>query len=101
MESFFLRITPENDDNERNLEKNIGTIQDICFFLKTFCSETELHVQLLKGAHNDDKIPDLIEDQSQASNLEYNPPENPNEIYPFELYPEIFTYDAIDPTKCK
>lgn len=33
--------------------------------------------------------------------IEYKLPENPNEVYPFELYPEIFTYETIDPEKCK
>lgn len=98
MESFFTRIIRDNDENEENLQKNITTIQDVCFFLKIFCSETQLHVQLLKDPHEDEAKSDFID---EVGDMEYKPPENPNEIYPYELYPEIFTYKAIDPSKCK
>lgn len=102
--AFFTRIIIENeehpDEQQEGLQDNIRSIQEICFFLKTFCSETELHTQLLKN-HDAIAIPDVIKEQLDNSDLEFQPPENPNEIYPFELYPEIFTYETVDPAKCK
>lgn len=89
------------DEQLEGLEENIRHIQEICFFLKTLCSETELHTQLLKSK-NEDKtaIPDGIVEQLENGDVEYQAPENPNEIYRFELYPELFTYEMVDPKKC-
>lgn len=88
----------EAHPNNELLEDDVTSIQDICFFLKTFCAETELHTQLLKSKSKDETSVDIIEEQLDT---EYKLPENPNEVYPFELYPEIFTYETIDPEKCK
>lgn len=102
MNLFFSRIITENEEHpDEPVEGNIRSIQEICFFLKTFCSEIELHTQLLKSKLKDE--PKTIKDEHYLENgdIEYSAPENPNEIYPFELYPDIFTYEMVDPSKCK
>lgn len=96
-----MRIIKENEElpsraNEQ-LEDNIRSIQDVCFFLKTFCSETKLYAQLMKSK-NEEVVadPDAIEEMDCSDSA----PENPNEIYPFEVYPDIFSYVMVDPSKC-
>lgn len=83
------------------LEENIRVVQDVCFFLKTFCSEIELHTQLIKTKGKQEIDPDIIEELGSEVDTEYQLPENPNEVFPVELYPEIFDYKTVDPSMCK
>ncbi|KAG4073571.1 hypothetical protein HA402_000795 [Bradysia odoriphaga] len=84
--------------SSEQVDENIRSIQDVCFFLKTFCSEIELHTQLLKSKSKQEIDSDVIEDMMSEVDTEYQMPDNPNEIYPVEVYPEIFDYKAIDPS---
>lgn len=93
-------LETQKKTNEQ-IEENIRSVQEICFFLKTFCSEIELHKQLLQSKTKDESTPDVIEELMSDVDTEYQLPENVNEIYPVEVYPEIFDYKAIDPSMCK
>lgn len=100
---FTMLVKREEEQSVYRLDKHITSIQEICFFLKTFCSETELHTEILKSQITHDKTaPEMVvEDWLNDIDLEYKPPENPNEIFPYELYPDIFTYKTIDLSKCE
>lgn len=90
----------ETQTNEKT-EENIRVVQDVCFFLKTFCSEIDLHTQLMQSKGKQEIDPDVIEDLVSEVDTEYYMPESPNDIYPVELYPDIFDYKVIDPSTCK
>ncbi|XP_037052213.1 uncharacterized protein LOC119085822 isoform X2 [Bradysia coprophila] len=97
--SFFSSMACglETLSSER-VDENIRSIQDVCFFLKTFCSEIELHTQLLKAKSKQEIDSEVIEDMMSDVDTEYQMPDNPNDIYPVEVYPEIFDYKTIDPS---
>lgn len=44
--------------------------------------------------------PDVIEGHLTNGDVEYELSEDLNEIYPYEVYPEIFTYETVDLSKC-
>lgn len=108
--SYFERIINENDDDEEQLQVNISQLQDICFFLKTFCSEAEENVNLLKNGASDENATVDIEEKVEIKdsggeqlNLNGEPetPEDLNQILPYECYRDVFTYTTVDLSKCK
>ncbi len=104
--SYFSDVVAKNEESISDcLEEDVGAIQEICFFLKTFCSEIELHTQILKSKTEDEVVdPDIIENGQlidSSIEMEYQQPENPNELYPYEVYADIFTFLTVDITECK
>lgn len=87
-----------NGENEI-LQDNIRSIQEICFFLKTFCSETELHTWLLRSKNEAEAATHIIDEHLTNGDVEYELPDDLNEIYPYEVYSEIFTYETVDLSK--
>ncbi|KAJ6647444.1 Tudor and KH domain-containing protein [Pseudolycoriella hygida] len=96
--SFFTRISSEEYiENKSELQDNIQSLQDVCFFLKTLSSEAQLHSEILNSKSKKPQITD--EEINHSFEVECDFSENPNQLYPYELYPEIFTYKSIEPSK--